>query len=291
MRRNSTVPALAGALLVSFLALVLAGTVLEVPVRAGDAPPVLDGEPRSFLVVGYSTSYAWPQMLQEMLDRHTGGERVYHVLNAVVGGSPVEYWNALPGTERYERVFGAMVRDFLGDEPRLRGGAPAPTVALCQQSLQFTRTRRGPIARVDDHEGLRIGTDALEKLAFRLRDVGLERVYYGMHIYKEPVEPEVGNERFALAALLERGHPFVFEGPDVWSLTIQEHPEAFEEDGVHPNERGMKLMAEAWYRTLSGKDAKEEVITALHETTYDIDTMMRAYLAWRRGDVQPPPSD
>ena len=46
----------------------------------------LDGGEKSFLVVGYSTSYAWPDMLQEMLDRHAGGERVYHMLNAVVGG-------------------------------------------------------------------------------------------------------------------------------------------------------------------------------------------------------------
>ncbi|MCZ6598673.1 MAG: hypothetical protein O7B99_13625, partial [Planctomycetota bacterium] len=48
-------------------------------------PPVLDGEAKSFVVVGYSTSYAWPGMLQDMLDEHSehmGGERVYHVLNA-----------------------------------------------------------------------------------------------------------------------------------------------------------------------------------------------------------------
>ncbi len=51
---------------------------------------LLDGDEKSFVIVGYSTSYAWPAMLQDMLDEHAGGRRIYHVLNAVVGGSPVE---------------------------------------------------------------------------------------------------------------------------------------------------------------------------------------------------------
>ena len=29
---------------------------------------MLDGREKSFLIVGYSTSYAWPDMLQSMLD-------------------------------------------------------------------------------------------------------------------------------------------------------------------------------------------------------------------------------
>ena len=50
---------------------------------------LLDGQEKSFIIIGYSTSYAWPDMLQEMLDKHSNGSRTYHVLNAVIGGSPV----------------------------------------------------------------------------------------------------------------------------------------------------------------------------------------------------------
>ena len=243
----------------------------------------LDGKNKSFVVVGYSTSYAWPAMLQDMLDKHAGDKRVYHVLNAVVGGSPVEYWIADKGADRYEQVYGAMLRDYFGGDARLRGDAPKPTIALCQQSLQFTRTQKGPIKTITDAEGLKTGADALEKLAKQLHSDGIAKVVIGMHIYKKGYEPEVGNERFALKALLARGHDFVVEGPDVWSLTVGEHPAAFTEDGLHPNQRGMKIMAEAWYRAIAGPAAKQTAIDALHKRDYDTDAMMREYLAWRRG--------
>ncbi len=45
--------------------------------------------------------------------------------------------------------------------------------------------------------------------------MGLEQVVIAMHIYKKPVEPEVGNERIALARLLKRGHDFISAGPDL----------------------------------------------------------------------------
>ena len=43
---------------------------------ATDLGPVLDGGMKSLVVVGYSTSYVWPAMLQDMLDEHAGGEAV-----------------------------------------------------------------------------------------------------------------------------------------------------------------------------------------------------------------------
>ena len=92
----------------------------------------------------------------------------------------------------------------------------------------------------------------------------------------------MGNERFALEVLLARGHDFIFAGPDVWSLTIGEHPEAFAEDRLHPNERGGKIMAEAWYRALAGDAAQQSIIDAMHARRYDVDTLMQEYLAWRR---------
>ncbi|MFQ5744500.1 MAG: hypothetical protein ACE5HV_13055 [Acidobacteriota bacterium] len=250
-------------------------------------PAVLDGQEKSFVIVGYSTSYAWPAMLQEMLDAHSGNERLYHLLNAVVGGSPVNRWIDEPGSDNYEATYGAMLRDFFGPNARLRGDVPEPTVAICQQSLQRTptpATRLGPVHSVDDKEGIRTGADALERLAMQLHDDGIERVYLGMHIYKEGYEPEVGNERFALEALLARGHDFIFEGPDVWSPMLREHPAAFTEDRLHPNERGMKIMAEAWYRMLAGADARQEIIDALHARSYDVEAMIQDYRTWRHGE-------
>ena len=245
---------------------------------------LLDGREKSFVVVGYSTSFAWPAMLQDMLDEHARGRHIYHVLNAVVGGSPVNPWIAAQGSEAYERTIGAMQRDYFGANARLRVGAPAPTVALCQQSLQLTRSRLGPVASIDDVEGIRIGADALETLATRLHDQGVERVFMATHIYKQGYEPQVGNERFALKELLSRGHDFISEGPDVWSLTVGEHPDAFTEDGIHPNERGMKIMAEAWYRAVAGADARQGTIDRMHRRTYDVGQMARDYLASRRDD-------
>ncbi len=247
---------------------------------------LLDGVEKSLVVVGYSTSYAWPQMLQEMLDEHSGGTRTYHILNAVIGGSPVGRWIAPPDSQDFQDTYGAMRNDFFGSGARLRGSAPAPTVAILQNSLQRTPTRAtrlGPVTSANDETGIEIGADALERLVAQLREDGVERVYIAMHIYKEGFEPEVGNERFALAALLRRGRDFIFEGPDVWSLTIREHPEAFTEDRLHPNERGAKIMAEAWYRALAGSDVRQEIIDAMQARSYDVDAMMNEYLAWRRG--------
>lgn len=243
---------------------------------------LLDGREKSMVVVGYSTSYAWPDMLQEMLDDHTGGRRTYHVLNAVVGGSPVESW--LEGAQTYDRTFGKMTRDYLGPNARRRGDTPEPKIALCQQSLQRTRNDRGPIADPNDAEGVRIGADDLEKLARQLKEVGIEKVYYGMHIYKEPIEPEVGNERIALAALLDRGHPYIFEGPDVWEPTREHFPQAFSDDRLHPNELGMKIMAEGWYRTVAGSKVRQGVIDRMHARSYDVDAMNRAYIELNRNN-------
>ena len=256
------------------------------PAVTADVDVVLDGTTKSLVVVGYSTSYAWPRMLQEMLDEHTDGLRTVHVLNAVIGGSPVGRWIAGPTSEDYQATYGAMVTDFFGGAARLRGDAPPPTVAIVQQSLQRTptpETRLGPVTSVDDARGIRIGADALQTLVDQLRADGVEQAFIGMHIYKEGFEPEVGNERFALESLLARGQNFIHRGPDVWSLTIREHPAAFTDDRLHPNERGAKIMAEAWYRAIAGNEAQEAVIEAMHGRDYDVDAMMDDYLTWRAG--------
>jgi hypothetical protein len=256
----------------------------EAPVEAA---PVLDGTEKSIVVVGYSTSYAWPDILQEMLDEHAGGERVYHVLNAVQGGAPVSHWTADPGTRDYERTVTAMLRDFFDPEAELRGAAPQPTVAICQQSLQLMEgAPRGPVTTEYDMVGAERGADDMEKMAYRLNKLGLDEVYIAMHIYKFSVEPEVGNERIALARLIERGHDFIHAGPDVWETTRDEFPAAFTEDRLHPNELGNKLMAAGWYRSLAGDETKQEVLERMFARSYDIRAMMQAYIAWRRSTVE-----
>jgi len=256
------------------------------PVSSAEAATrVLDGSPKSLVVVGYSTSYAWPQILQEMLDAHAGGQRVYHVLNAVVGGSPVGRWIAPQRSEDYQATYGAMLRDFFGPDAALRGAAPEPTVAIVQQSLQRTptpETRLGPVTSAIDRKGIEAGADALQRLVEQLKEDGVEQVHIAMHIFKEGYEPEVGNERFALDQLIRRGDPAVVAGPDVWSLTIDEHPAAFTQDRLHPNALGAKIMAEAWYRALAGSAAREEIIGEVRARSYDVDAMMDDYLAWRR---------
>ena len=252
---------------------------MALPIELGD-DCVLDGREQSFVVVGSSGSYVWPQMLQDMLDEHVGG-RVYHVNNASVSSSPVSNWTAEVGTQDYESTFGTMLRDYFGDEARLRSLAPSPSIALCQVTLQGTVSHRGPVSSMVDKDGIRIGADALERLGTMLHEHGVERVYMAMHMYKDGFEPHVGNERLALRALLDREHDFVFEGPDVWSATIAEFPHAFGEDRQHLSERGMKIVAEAWYRTLAGSQASQAIIDRMHARTYDVEKLRRDYLRLR----------
>ncbi len=269
-------------LVVALLVLGSCGSSYRTGGVQGAADSVLGGDTRSILVNGYSTSYAWPEMLQDMLDAHAGGQRKYFVVNSVIGGAPVETWIAATGSQDHTRTIVALERDFLGPDPRLLGDAPRPTIVICQQSLQLTGDQRGPVKAAHDMAGAELGADALEALGKRLHAYGMERVYIATHIYKKPVEPEVGNERVALARLLSRGIEYIEAGPDVWEPTRRAYPGCFEDDGLHPNEGGMKIMAEGWYRTLAGEDAREDVVRGLWAREYDVNKMMRAYLAWRR---------
>lgn len=243
--------------------------------------PVLDGQEKSIVVIGYSTSFVWPTMLQDMLDAHAG-ERMYHILNAAVSASPVQRWIAKPQSKGYQATYGAMRRDYFGETARLREEIPAPTIALCQQSLQRTLAHKGPVPSLQDKRGIEIGANALEQLATRLYHDGIEKVYMATHIYKTGYEPEVGNERFALHALIQRNHPFLFEGPDLWSLTLTEYPSGFANDGVHPNERGAKVMAEAWYRTIAGEKADQSVIDEMHSRPYNVEAIKKKYRGLRQ---------
>ena len=221
---------------------------------------VLNGEEKSFVVIGYSTSFQWPDILQNMLDEHAGGPGVYKVHNASVGSSPVATWLGKLAAEDREKTFGKMAQDFFVPGEGLAGGVK-PSVALLQQSLQWIYAERDAgIRSAEDAERIEQGADAFFELAEQVHGLGVETVYLATHIYKAPMEPEIGNERFALDALLERGSPFIRRGPELWGPTKKEYPEAYAKDKLHPNVIGARMMAVGWYRILAGEDAKGFVI-------------------------------
>ena len=53
---------------------------------------LFDGEPKTFVVNGYSTSFQWPKILQRKLDKYFDGKRVIEVKSATQGGTPVAKW-------------------------------------------------------------------------------------------------------------------------------------------------------------------------------------------------------
>ncbi|MCH7632360.1 MAG: hypothetical protein IIB59_04020 [Planctomycetes bacterium] len=86
---------------------------------------------------------------------------------------------------------------------------------------------------------------------------GADLVILAMHIYKQPMEPAIGNERFALAEYMKSRPRHVHAGPDVWTPTSKVWPQAFRADKVHPNEMGAEIMAHHWFETLLKHDGRE----------------------------------
>lgn len=236
--------------------------------KAQEQASALDDQSKSFVVVGYSTSFIWPHMLQSMLDEHAAESGVYHVLNAVVGGSPVVRW--LKGDERYERTYGKMLKDYFSDDGKRRGDRPKPTVALLQQSLQGVfEGRGGGIRGPDDHDRIKKGADAFQKLAEQLHEDGIQVVYIATHIYKVSMEPSIENEKYALEALLKRSIHYIRTGPELWMPTKAVHPSGFSAvDKVHPSVKGARIMAEGWYRALAGDTAKQEVVDSMYKNPF-----------------------
>ena len=129
---------------------------------------------------------------------------------------------------------------------------------LAQQSLQWLYgDRRIGIRNADDKVRIQKGTDALEKYVKLLKKDGADLIFVAMHIYKKPMEPEIGNERYALDELIQRKIPGVQRGPDVWTPTKKLYPQAFAKDLMHPNAIGSELMAQKWFETLLKYDGLE----------------------------------
>jgi hypothetical protein len=239
------------------------GTTDSPPAAIGPSQ-VFTGEDRVFVVNGYSTSREWPGILQRKLDRYFDGDRPIEVVNTWESGSPIDDWIDTDTDERTalweETLAPALDRDV-------------PVVALAQQSLQgvygdYSVGIRGP----DDDERIQRGADAIGTYARLLLEDGADHAVVATHIYKVGREPEIGNERLALEALLERDPGGVSGGPDVWEPTKNHHPGAFAEDKVHPNSVGAEIMAHYWFERLlelDGRDVPpwsgEEMKTALEE--------------------------
>jgi len=218
---------------------------------ANEKIKIFDGKPRVIVVNGYSTSFHWPALLQTKLDRHFGDKRVLTVKSATKGGTPIAGWLNVKTGEPL-RPWRNVLRPMLLDSD------DTPVILLAQQSLQGVfGSRREGIRDANDKERIRQGGDALEKYVRLLKKDGADLVFVAMHIYKHPMEPQIGNERLALAELLKRKIPNVVAGPDVWEPTKKLYPQAFARDKMHPNALGAELMAQKWFETLLKYDGLE----------------------------------
>lgn len=238
------------------------------PSLAGDAGELrlFDGRPKTFVVNGYSTSFRWPDVLQRKLDRYTGKPGQLKVVKATKAGTPIAKWLDLKRgnpSDAWEKVV----------RPAFQSHGDSPTVALAQQSLQWVfGSRTEGIRSRADTERIKKAADVMQDYAGLLKQEGADLVFLSTHIYKKPMEPEIGNERYALNELMRRNIDAVHRGPDVWSPTRPMHPEVFAEDGVHPSQAGAKILAQLWFERLleyAGRDVPEwsrkEMIEALQD--------------------------
>ncbi len=137
---------------------------------------------------------------------------------------------------------------------------------LAQQSLQGVYGERAAgIRNKKDREGIERGADVIEQYGKRIVDDGAAAAIIAMHIYKVTMEPEIGNERLALAELMRRKPAGIFAGPDVWTPTSKQHPLAFDTDRVHPNYIGAEIMAHYWFKSLLAREGLEVPDWSGHE--------------------------
>jgi len=243
--------------LIVSLATVLCSTVALSPEVESDSKDIriFSGEPRLLIVHGYSTSRHWWAFLQHKIDRYMGGpdKRVVEVKLCIKSGTPIARWMNVETGERsdaWKHMFTPMIQSEEGKRP---------VIVLCQQSLQhvYPPERSTGIRGPDDAKRIQRGADVLERYGERILDDGAAAVVIGMHIYKKPMEPAIGNERLALAELMKRKPERIFAGPDVWTPTSKHHPLAFDTDGVHPNYIGAEIMAHHWFEALLAREGLE----------------------------------
>jgi hypothetical protein len=238
-------------LAVAWLLFLQNGALAQEP-RSQDKRLILfDKSPKTILVNGYSTSFHWPDLLQQKLDQHTDGKRVLTVKSATKGGTPIARW--------IDVRTGSPLKPWLTILRPALEAADKPVVVLAQQSLQWTFGDRSVgITSKNDDARIKQGAAALKKYASLLKQDGASLVFIATHIYKHPMEPAIGNERLALARFLAQKPDRVQSGPDVWNPTRKEYPRAFARDGVHPNDLGAEIMAQLWFDTLLAYDDHQD---------------------------------
>ena len=238
------------------------------PASAGEREELrlFDGKPATLIVNGYSTSFHWPDILQRKLDRYMDKSGTLKVVKATKGGTPIAKWLDLERggpSDAWRRVV----------RPAFDSHDGTPTVALAQQSLQWVfGGRREGIGSRTDAERIHRAANVMQDYVELLKHEGADLVFLATHIYKKPMEPEIGNERYALDALMRREIEGLRRGPDLWSPTRPMHPEVFAEDGVHPNKAGAEILAQLWFERLlehAGREVPEwsrrEMVEALKE--------------------------
>ena len=239
-------------LLTTIAAVVLVGcaTTVSAQQSSNRGLKLFDGEPKALVVNGYSTSFQWPKILQRKLDNYFDGNRVIEVKLATQGGTPIAKWINLE-TGQPLAPWIQKLRPLLKDKKQ-------PTLVLAQQSLQWAfGDRSAGIRSAQDTGNIRKGAGAIKKYADLLLADGADEVFIGMHIYKKPMEPVIGNERLALAEYIKSQPQHVHAGPDVWQPTSKVWPQAFRVDKVHPNEMGSEIMAQHWFAALLKHDGRE----------------------------------
>ena len=207
---------------------------------------IFDGKPKVIVVNGYSTSFHWPGILQSKLDRYCSDKRVIEVKYAVKAGTPIAKWiNVSTGRPLvpWMTILQPILKEAKVEDKEV--------IVLAPQSLQWVFGPRGVgIRGPADHERVRQGADALEKYVRLLKKDGADLIFISMHIFKHQMEPQIGNERYALDELMRRDIDSVERGPDVWTPTKRLFPKAFSKDQKHPNELGSELIAQKWFETL-----------------------------------------
>ena len=223
---------------------------------------IFDGQPKTIIVNGYSTSFQWPILLQRRLDRYFSGKRVLTVVPAIMGATPIAKWINVETGKRSQAYLDMLL-------PKLKRYEKETVIVLAQQSLQgvYGLPEEG-IRSETDEERIRQGADALEKYARLLKEDGADLVFVATHIYKHLMEPQIGNERYALDELLKRKMAGVVRGPDLWTPTSKHRQQAFISDNIHPNALGAELMARGWFETLLKYDGlKSPVQTRAQQQT------------------------
>ncbi len=248
---------------------------------------VLDGNKKTFLANGYSTtnspsfSSAWPVVLQNMLDEHTGvtnpQDRIYHVFSHAVGSTPIARWSKQVddlGCDDDGNLIQDSITWYVNPGTKLVNGAPPASILLAQQSLQwaFDCNDRGVgIADENDITNIEHGAKEIEHFVDQFVAGGFETVYMASHIYQRSrVAVPVYTEKYGLKRALE----FVEElkpGPYLWWGTSKQWPTGFQSDGRHPDLPVANAMAIYWYIVLAGDDAKPDIIEK-YATQYSPNT-------------------